>query len=268
MPKRASGGLLAALLVVGLLTTQVRTPAVWAAGFCGTPGTPGGTGTCVNSSGGSVEGNFSPATVTIAPVDFGEFDISSEGSPAQANFGTATLTVDDLTGANQGWTVNLYATDFDAPGAPTQIPATGIQISGPSAVRSGNSLVPSCGDVRGSDSSDVCSGTSPLGSSFAVGLTGNIGKNLAAPGQVVGYACPGTGGGLTTITVPLELWIPSEVLPGSYVNTFVAQLYMGPALNNTICDTLITGRVGPGTPTNLGNGNGFPVDPATNLMTP
>jgi hypothetical protein len=264
MFKRASGGLAAALLVVGLLTMQVRTPAQ-AAGFCGTPGTPYGTGTCVNQSGGSVEGNFSPATVTIAPVNFGEFDIQTEGGPTQVTTGTALLTVDDLTGANQGWTVNLYGTDFDAPGAPTQISATNIIISGSPVVSGGNSLVPSCNGIRSTDSTNVCSGTSPLGSSFAVDAAGNIGKNLAAPGQVVAYACPGTGGGLTNISVPLSLFIPSEVLPGSYVNTFVAQLYMGPALNNTVCATLNSGRVT--NATELG-ANGEPVDWATNLLHP
>lgn len=265
MFKRTSGGLLAALLVVGLLTMQVRTPAAQAAGFCGTPGTPAGTGTCVSSSGGSVEGNFSPATVTIAPVNFGEFDIQAEGGPTLVTTGTAVLTVDDLTGANQGWTVNLYATDFDAPGAPTQISATNIIISGAPVVAGANSLVPSCGGVMSTDSTNVCSGTSPLGSSFGVGANGNVGKNLAAPGQVVAYACEGTGGGLTSITVPLSLFIPSEVLPGSYVNTFVAQLYRGPALNNTVCATLNTGRVTGSTPL---SSNGAPYDNATNLMHP
>jgi hypothetical protein len=264
MFKRTSGGLLAALLVVGLLTMQVRTPAAKAAGFCGEPGTPAGTGTCVSSSGGSVEGNFSPATVTIAPVSFGEFDIQAEGGPTQVTTGTASLTVDDLTGANQGWTVNLYATDFDAPGAPSQISASNI-IMGPPVVAGANSLVPSCNGVRWTDSTNVCSGTSPLGSSFAVSANGNAGKSLAAPGQVVAYACEGTGGGLTSITVPLSLYIPSEVLPGSYVNTFIAQLYRGPALNNTVCATLNTGRVTGSTP--LG-ANGAPYDNATNLLHP
>lgn len=267
MVKRTSGGLLAALLVVGLLTMQVRTPAQ-AAGFCGTPGTPPGTGTCVSSSGGSVEGNFSPATVTIAPVNFGEFDIQAEGGPTQTVAATATVTVDDLTGANQGWTVTLYATNFDAPGAPTQIPANDILIAGPSTVASTNSLVDSCGGVYSTDSASVCSGTSPLYSAFAVGLTGNVGMNLASPGQVVGYACPETGGGQSDITIPLTMFIPSEILPGSYVNTFTAQLYMGPAVNNTVCATLLGGRVGGGTATSMGGGLGFPVDAATNLMHP
>jgi len=265
MFKRTSGGLLAALLVVGLLAMQVRTPAVQAAGFCGTPGTPPGTGTCVSSGGGSVEGNFSPATVTISPVNFGEFDIQSEGGPTQVTTGTAMLTVDDLTGANQGWTVNLYGTDFDAPGAPSQISATNIVIASAPVVAGANSLVPTCNGVRSTDSTSVCSGTSPLGSSFAVGANGNIGKNLAAPGQVVAYACAGTGGGLTNITVPLDLFIPSEILPGSYVNTFVAQLYMGPAINNTVCATLVTGRVSGSTPL---SSDGAPYDNASNLMHP
>jgi hypothetical protein len=241
---------------------------VQAAGVCGTPGTPMGTGTCVSSSGGSVEGNFSPATVTIAPVNFGEFDIQTEGGPTQTTVATATITVDDLTGANQGWTVTLYATNFDAPGAPTQIPANDITINGASTVTSTNSIVDACGGVYSSNSADECSGTSPLYSAFAVGLAGNVGMNLASPGQVVGYACDGTGGGQSDITVPLALAIPSEVLPGSYVNTFTAQLYVGPALNNTVCSTLVGGRVGPTTETNLGNGLGFPVDWATNLMHP
>jgi hypothetical protein len=218
----------------------------------------------VSSSGGSVEGNFSPATVTIDPVSFGEFDIQTEGGATQATTGTASLTVNDLTGANQGWTVNLYGTDFDAPGAPSQISATNITISASPVVTGANSLVPSC-SARSSDSTNVCSGTSPLGSSYAVSASGNVGKNLAAPGQVVAYACPGTGGGLTDITVPLTLFIPSEVLPGSYVNTFIAQLYMGPAVNNTVCATLNSGRVMSSTPVDA---SGVPFDAATNLLHP
>jgi hypothetical protein len=263
--RKLFGAVFALLLAASLLC---QGGSVNAAGFCGAPNTPGGTGTCVSNGGGGVEANFSPATVSIAPVSFGEFDISAEGGPTNYVTGTATISVNDLTGANQGWTVNLYATDFDAPGAPTQISASNIYVSGNPTIATGNSVPYYCtGVVTTSD--NVCSGTSPLGSALAVGargIVGNSNASLASPGQIVAYACENTGGGMTTINVPLTLAIPSEVLPGSYVNNFVAQLYKGPATNNTVCATLDNGRLGAATP--YDSATGAPFDWATNLMLP
>jgi hypothetical protein len=165
MTKRILGGLGLALLLLALV---FQVPArVQASGFCGQPNTSGGTGTCVSEGGGSLEGNFSPATVSIAPVNFGEFDIAAEGAPAQYVTGVATVTVNDLTGANQGWTVNLYATDFDAPGAPTQISASNIYVSGNPFIYTTNSvdMNTACpGGIIASPPGNACGGTSPLGS--------------------------------------------------------------------------------------------------------
>lgn len=273
--KRLLGGLFTALLVLALVFQVRATSSVQAAGFCGTPNASGGTGTCVSSGGGSLEGNFSPATVSISPVNFGEFDIAAEGAPAQLVTGAVTITVNDLTGANQGWTVNLMATNFDCPGCPTQISASNIFVSGTPLVSSLNSILDSCA-ARSLNSGDVCSGTSPAGSALAVENAGVAGSStgelagtapsLASPGQIVAYACDFTGGGETDIVVPLNLVIPSEVLPGSYVNTFTAQLYRGPATNNTVCATLNLGRVTSSTP--LDTATGAPVETATNLMLP
>jgi len=265
--KRTLGAVFALVLAASMVF-QGHTGSVSAAGFCGVDNASGGTGTCVSNGGGGVDANFSPATVSIAPVAFGEFDISAEGGPTNFVTGTATLTVNDLTGADQGWTVNLYATDFDAPGRPTQISASNIYVSGNPIIATGNSVVYTCTSLS-TNSADVCSGTSPLGSAFAVGargIVGNSNASLATPGQIVAYACPNTGGGMTTINVPLTMAVPSEVLPGSYVNNFIAQLYKGPALNNTVCATLVLGRNGSGTP--LDGATGAPYDTATNLMLP
>jgi hypothetical protein len=100
----------------------------------------------------------------------------------------------------------------------------------------------------------------------ARGIVGNANASLASPGQIIAYACPETGGGQSDIVVPLTLVIPSEVLPGSYVNSFIAQLYEGPAMNNTVCSTLDLGRVGANTPWDAASG--APYDNATNLALP
>jgi hypothetical protein len=269
MTKRILGGLAIALLTLSLIF-QVPASRVQAAGFCGQPNAAGGTGTCVSEGGGAIEANFSPATVSIAPVNFGEFDINAEGAPAQTVTGTATITVNDLTGANQGWTVNLYATNFDAPGAPTQISASNIYVSGNPVVATTNSVNENiCVNGIVVTPGDPCAGTSPLGSVLAVGnrgIVGNANASLVSPGQIIAYACEFTGGGETDITVPLSLVIPSEILPGSYTNSFIAQLYKGPAMNNTVCSTLLLGRVGPSTP--IDSASGAPYDTATNLMLP
>jgi hypothetical protein len=263
MSKRLRGGSLVALLVLSLVL-QVLVLRVQAAGFCGAPNAAGGMGSCVSESGGAIDANFSPATVSIAPVNFGEFDINAEGAPALAVTGTAVVTVNDLTGANQGWTVNLYATDFDAPGAPTQISASNIYISGNPVIVTTNSVdqTTCTSDIVASPPGNICSGTSPLGSVLPVGnrrIVGNASASLKSPGQVIAYACPYTGGGQSDITVPLTLIVPSEVLPGSYTNSFIAQLYKGPAINNTVCSTLLLGRAGPATP--IDATTGAPYDP-------
>jgi len=269
MTKRILGGLVMALLMLTLVF-QVPSKSVQAAGFCGDPNAPGGTGTCVSEGGGAIDANFSPATVSIAPVNFGEFDINAEGAPAQTVTGTAVVTVNDLTGANQGWTVNLYATDFDAPGAPTQISASNIYVSGNPVIATTNSVdLNTCVNGIVVTPGDICAGTSPLGSVLAVGargIVGNANASLKSPGQIIAYACPYTGGGQSDITLPLSLVIPSEILPGSYVNSFIAQLYKGPAMNNTVCATLLLGRVGPTTP--IDAATGAPYDTATNLALP
>lgn len=183
---------IALCVVIGVLIAPAQ-PVLGGLSWTGTCSEPGCSRVLQLASTSTAAGFIGPITATIAPVVFGSLPVQGSLSATQTITipGTLAITVDDMRGNNQGFSVSIrcgedsLAPCFTSPRAPAGIPASSVSIAGQTLSRG----VLFYGDG--------------IGQAIGLDATGHSLDNSS----VVGGACPRAiiGQGIYQYDVPLLL---------------------------------------------------------------